>query len=380
MGIIKHLKGFFKYLKISHKAEFLFYAEDKATYSYLSPIIDGLLDLGESVIYVTSDENDPVISHESASFFPVCLGAGIFRTMLFEFVKNKIFVMTMPDLELFHLKRNPRAENSYVYVFHSLVSANLTYYKESLKFYDHVLCAGPHHKAEISKAEILYDWKRKGLHEVGYPKLDDLIKKNNQIVSKDRDAILLAPSWGPQGLFESIGVDFLRTILVKEICLIVRPHPHTLNLHPKIRVELIKLKKEFENLTLDLDIRSFSSLARAKYLVSDWSGLALEYALVFKRPVFFLDTPIKRINNSYQELEIVPIEISIRNSIGKVITIEDFLQLDFNNENLFEQLRSYEDTINNLRNEIVYNVGESGLKGAQKLIEIKRDFLLKISR
>ena len=55
-------------------------------------------------------------------------------------------------------------------------------------------------------------------------------------------------------------------------------------------------------------------------MISDWSGVAIEFALAFKKPVLFIDAPPKCKNPEYKKLNLVPIEISIRNKIGKILT------------------------------------------------------------
>lgn len=50
--------------------------------------------------------------------------------------------------------------------------------------------------------------------------------------------------------------------------------------------------------------------------MTDWSGIAYEYAFTTKKPVLFVDTPMKVMNPEYQKIDTVPINIWMRDVIG----------------------------------------------------------------
>ena len=54
-------------------------------------------------------------------------------------------------------------------------------------------------------------------------------------------------------------------------------------------------------------------------MISDWSGVAIEYALSQAKPTLFIDVPKKINNPDYVEIDITPIEISIRPQIGSIV-------------------------------------------------------------
>ena len=53
-------------------------------------------------------------------------------------------------------------------------------------------------------------------------------------------------------------------------------------------------------------------------MVSDWSGAAIEYALALNKPVVFCNVPRKVNNPNYLDVEIEPLEVSIREKIGVI--------------------------------------------------------------
>ena len=63
-------------------------------------------------------------------------------------------------------------------------------------------------------------------------------------------------------------------------------------------------------------------------MITDWSGISIEYALITKRPVIFINTPKKINNKFFNDIKSEPIEIKIREKIGIVIEESDLLNID----------------------------------------------------
>ena len=136
------------------------------------------------LVFIAGLINDTVIGLPLgiSSFF---VGNGIARTFFFAGLEAEILVMTMPDLQTFHIKRSPYPVK-YVYLHHSLVSTHMIYRSEAFDSFDSILCVGPHHLAEIKARETLYNLPCKELVQHGYGKLDkaiDLLNKNPGIYS-----------------------------------------------------------------------------------------------------------------------------------------------------------------------------------------------------
>ena len=71
--------------------------------------------------------------------------------------------------------------------------------------------------------------------------------------------------------------------------------------------------------TLEQSVESDDSIFKSDFLVSDVSGISLEYAFGTERPVIFMDVPRKVRNEEYEQIGIEPLEISIREKIGVVV-------------------------------------------------------------
>ena len=100
----------------------------------------------------------------------------------------------------------------------------------------------------------------------------------------------------------------------------VRPHLRTL----RDSVELIdSIKENFgknPNFILETGVIKFDSLNNSVGMISDWSGISLEYAFTFERPVIFIDVPKKILNPNWNDITLEPIEVSIRDKIGHIVS------------------------------------------------------------
>ena len=121
----------------------VFYSEGAAYWVHFEPIVDYLVDkLGRTICYVSSSPDDPGLHQGILRILPFCIGEGSVRTMWFSWLQADVMVMTMPDLQSFHIKRS-RWRVHYVYVYHSLVSTHMIYRAGAFDHYDTVFCAGP---------------------------------------------------------------------------------------------------------------------------------------------------------------------------------------------------------------------------------------------
>ena len=153
----------------------VFYSEGPGDWPHMGPVILALLNDGDvSISYLSSDKADPGLAIDHPRLRTFSIGAGTARTMLFARLDCRHMVMTMPDLGNLWLKRSVHPVH-YVYMFHSMNSTHTSYRKGAFDNYDTILCVGPHHVAEIRKAEEVYGLPPKELIEHGSVKLDTVM-------------------------------------------------------------------------------------------------------------------------------------------------------------------------------------------------------------
>ena len=106
----------------------VFYAENEFYYIYLKSILEELIKKYQlNICYVTSSKSDPLLKNENENIKSFYIGEGTVRTKFFLNLRADVLVMTMPDLQTFHIKRSKVKEVNYVYIFHSTVSTHLVY-------------------------------------------------------------------------------------------------------------------------------------------------------------------------------------------------------------------------------------------------------------
>ena len=356
--------------------EIIFYAESRADWPHLGPIVEELTGpLGRSICYVSSDESDPMLSANDPRIRAFFVGSGSTRTTFFRLVEATVMVMTLPDLETFHLKRSVHPVR-YVYVFHSMVSTHMIYRKGAFDAYDTILCVGPHHEAEIRQTEAVYGLPAKELVPHGYARLDAILRAApEQPPAPATDGgpgrnIVLAPSWGECSFIESpVGEELIDLLLGAGHRVVLRLHPMTVRRFPKLGPGLERRFGE-RAFRVETDMRELASVQESELMVSDWSGAALEYAFGRERPVLFVDMPMKVNNPEYERIGLRTIEDSIRSEIGAIVNPNDLpvaLELV---EELCGDPGAFRERLREARERTVYNVGRSASIGAAEVARV----------
>ena len=354
----------------------VFYAEDAASWRYFETIIDELLDThNKQICYVTSSPHDPVLQKEDSRIKTFCIGSGFMRTMWFQYLQAGTMVMTMPDIETYHIKRSKHPVH-YVYVYHSMVSSHMVYRRGAFDYFDSILCVGPHHKEEILATEQLYGLTPKRLVESGYGLLDSILSTTTET---DQDPlkydglgkrVLIAPSWGEHGLIETLGAKLVEVLLQAGHQVTVRPHSMTIRRYPKQLKELGERFSGNASFNLDIALTSQGTVQASDIMISDWSGAALEYAFGLERPVIFVDIPRKVNNPEYEKIPCVPIEVKLRSELGEVVSPENLSDVPGLVDKLCQNPDLWKDMIRELRNRWIYNVGASGKVAADYIAQV----------
>lgn len=361
-----------KFFSVVNK-HLVFYSESSGFYKYYKGFIDYLLDNTNLVIhYITSDPNDMIfeLAKEKTQLRPYYIGEKRLITLMMK-LEADMMVMTMPDLENYHIKRSYIDKNiEYVCVRHEMDSLNLTYRTGALDHYDTIFCTGKHQKEEVEKTEEVYGLPKKVLVECGYPLLDEMradYEKRNLSVH-DKKRILIAPSWQEDNIVDSCLEKLLDNLKGEGYDITVRPHPQ----HVRHRAEFMEhLKKQYErdeDIEIQTDFSSNSTVFEADLVITDWSSIAYEYAYTTRKPVLFINTPMKVMNPEYQKIDTVPINILIREELGCSLNADELDKLSDSVKMLLAHSEEYYEKIGHFVDEYVYNLGTSAEVGAKYMI------------
>ena len=364
----KEFQGYRAYKKLpkSYK-KVVFYSESFQDWHHLKPLLNALLDDDIAVTYVTSDDKDPGLLKLSKKYRSIYIGKGFFRILFFQFLRAKLLILTMMDLNNFELKRSMHPVH-YVYIFHSLTSTHMVDTEKSFDHYDTIFCAGPHQKKEIELREKNKDLKAKNLIPYGYPRIEKLIQLSSK-PKNEKKVILLAPTWGEQSIINLMGMEICSIILNQGYSLILRPHHETIKRSPQLIDEIENKYSHLETFRLVREMGDSESLLQSDLLICDWSGTAIEYAFGLEKPIIFIDIPPRVRNPNWREIQSEPLEMSIREKVGRVICPSKLDELPSSISQLLNEDQLSSSPIKSLREEFIYNLSRSEITGRE---EIKR--------
>lgn len=365
-------RKYYKQFEHTEGKRLVFYSEGKGFYKYYAPIIDYLIEKSEYIIdYVTSDPEDPILDDSTGRIRPYYVAQDKYLIPLFMKLDCDICVMTMPDLEKYHIKRSKvRDDIEYIYVFHGMGSSALTLRKGALDNYDTLFCVGEDSVIEIRQMEELYGTRKKTLVETGYVLLDQMITEYNEDKSNNDKTVLIAPSWQPDNIIDVCIEKMLDILADTKYKVVVRPHPQQVR-HEKQRFEeMVEKYKIYENIEIQTDFSSNFTVMNADLIITDWSDIAFEYAFTTLKPVLFIDTPMKVMNSDYDKIEIKPINIALRNVIGESLAVEDIGELNAVISRLIADRDKYHDIIKKTRAEHIFNIGKSKILSGKYIMKV----------
>lgn len=363
-------KRFFK----DYEMQLVFYSEKNGFYKYFQNIIETLLEKSDVVInYITNDPNDKVFEMESDRFKPYYIGENKFIVMMMK-MEADLVVMTTPDLETFHIKRSlVRKDNEYIYVPHDVNSPNLAFRKEALDHFDTIFSSGFLCTKEIRKREEMYKLPEKRIIEWGSSVIDNMIESYNEMDKREKAVkeILIAPSWQKDNILSSCIEEILENLQGHGYKIIVRPHPQFVR-HESERLDYLRNKfhmDEREDMEMQTDFSSNRTVYEADVIITDWSSIAFEYSFATLKPALFINTPMKILNKDYEELGITPIDIELRNVIGRSVDMDKLSTLSDVVEELLYNNEFSSEAFEKIRDKYIYNVGHSGEVGAEYIME-----------
>ncbi len=380
-GFWQCLQGFLAYGKLPpEKRRIVFYSEGKTYWPFLRPFVEALVETtSEQLTYVSSERDDPGVNYRPDRVTGLVVGEGMIRSFWFSMLKADVLVMTMPDLDIYHVKRSQAAPVNYVYVMHGCDSVFMVLREQALDRFDTVFCAGPHNLVEIRKREEMKHLPAKKLVEVGYPYQDELIataaKTANEYWTESSGRpirVLLAPSWSEkkEGTLETVGRELVGILLDAGFETTLRPHPQTRKFLPDVITSIEKEYGNRPNFTLEANTTGKDSLMKADLLISDWSAITFEFAFSRLKPVLYIDVPRKAMNPNYQELGIEPFEVRMRSEIGEVLAPSEISHAPDAIRRLCADAASHAEKLQKLLHENVFNVGTSAQVGAAALVAL----------
>ncbi len=290
-GLLLRLKFFFTGGRSKDYKEegddLVIFNEHKRYLSTFRPILAELQKRKIPVRYLTASKDDPLLEKNLEGIKCEFIGEGNLAWARLNHVRAKVLLSTTPGLSVYQWKRS-KGVQYYVHILHAVGSA-LGYRMFGLDFYDAVLVGGPVHEKEIREIEEIRQIPKKTIVTVGCPYMDSLKQRFDAVPKRENPVrtVLLAPSWGQSGLLTRFGEPLIRALIDTGARLIIRPHPQTVLTEKEILEPLQEKFPESDQVAWDLSDDNFPALLMSDIMVTDFSGVIFDYALVFDKPILY---------------------------------------------------------------------------------------------
>jgi YidC/Oxa1 family membrane protein insertase len=354
--------------------ELVFYALNGGQYKYYKNIIEYLLEHSDVVIhYLTNDPEDVVfqLDHERIEAYYASQRKTI--SLLLK-LKTKIFFTTVPDLQVYHMKRSIVQEDiEYIHIIHGIPSAHMTAREKAYDHFDTIFCVGPHHVRELQRRIQIANLPSKNLVKAGYPVYDQLIESYSERRDQvnDRPQILIAPSWQKENILETCIDEILDALVGKGYQIIVRPHIQFTIMFPDRMEELAGKYAKYtttEEIIFDLNFAENKYIFTADLLMTDWSGIAYEFSYCGLRPSVFINTPMKVLNPNYELYGLEVTDITLRDKVGISVDIDQLEMLGKKIASLLANKDEYKERIQEVVENHLFYPRRSGEAGGRYII------------
>lgn len=275
----------------TNRIPYLIFSDNKWYWNIFKPICDEFERRGIPLEYWTASEEDPGLNEKYEHVKCVFIGEGNKAFGKLNFANAGIVLSTTPGLGVYQWKRSNNV-SWYVHTFHSTGDSAL-YRMFGLDFYDAVLLSGNIQEKNIRNMEkIRPGIRQKELTYVGSAYMDVMKERlnNTRPVENGDVTVLVASSWGKSSVLSSIGKELIRALIDTGYNIVIRPHPQSFVSEIPLMKELQSDFPEGDRLSWNRDNDNFDILNKADIMITDFSSVIFDYALIFDKPVLYADT------------------------------------------------------------------------------------------
>lgn len=293
-GLIVKIRFIFSRGKIKDEQNsvipFVIFSDDKRYWSVFEPVCKELSEREFDVTYFTASPDDPALKCEYPHFHSQFIGEDNRAFARLNMLSATMVLSTTPGLDVYQWKRS-KGVKYYVHMMHA--ASDITGYKMfGVDYYDAVLISGEYQKNDIRSLEKLRNLPEKEIEMIGIPYMDKMAKrlKENPAVKNKTTTVLLAPSWGKSSIFGRFGGKVIDELLKTDYNIIIRPHPQSFKSEQELIGSLMQKYPDSDKIKWNRDADNFEVLKSSDIMISDFSGVIHDFALVYDKPVIYADT------------------------------------------------------------------------------------------
>ena len=320
ISFFSDLLNFFKFKKNEKKYKFCIFTENDYLLNYLLEVIkkkNKKKTVIVSLNKITEKENLPNLIVFKTNFF---------RELFFLTLKIKFFYCSTPCLGNSFFKKSKFSNTVYIYLQHSNIGLNMAYEEEAFYKFDIIQVVNKFQFKDATEIKKKLNLKFRIVRTKYY--FLNQFKKN--IINKEGNYCLIAPTWGTNFYSSGILEKLHNFFTIKKIPYKFRPHPMSVK-NKDLNVEELK-KKNYS-----IDYNQNISFNQINHLITDWSGIFIEYCLLKKRKALLFDTEAKIRNFNFQKFNSIPAEIACRENMGYILQEKEIEKLtDFFEEEKYQ--------------------------------------------
>ena len=292
-NFFRELFIFFDFKKIEKNYKYLFFNENEYTFSYLKDYI--LSKKNKSNIIVLTMENI-----ENPYCKTIQIKNKFLLKILFLTLNCKYIYTTSTNLNNSIFLRSKVSRSKYIYLQHSPVSLSMIYDEKAFLYFDAIQAINKSQYNDVRDINKLFKKKIKPFKS----RYRFISKKLNELNKQSID-VLIAPTWHTDFYKLNIHEKLFEIFKKENISFEFRPHPMSIK------------KKEFRiNNNIKINTEKFIDFGKFKFLISDWSGIFIEFAIINKSRPILINTSKKILNKNYLSFSNLPIELVSRKTIA----------------------------------------------------------------
>ena len=333
--MIDYILDIFNFLRlIINKYKIGFFVENKNIFEYLKPYILKKSKKRTIAIITFEEFNKLSDNIQVYQFRTNIIRELVFLTLKFEFIYS-----STPNLNNSIFKKSIFSNCKYIFLQHSLCSVTMIYDFNAFDSFDAVQSVTKYQYDEYQEIKKLKKLKYK-IFKSNYLFLKEKIYRKK---SHNLKKVLIAPTWKTDFYKSGILKKLSKLLNENDVKYDFRPHPLSLK-KKEISIKELKELKICFNIDPNLNYSDYD------LLISDWSGIFLEFAFL-KKKVFLLETKKKVLNSNYDNIGIIPAEIKLRSTFAKNFELTDLnlilseiqIELKKNNESFINIDKFYFD-------------------------------------
>ena len=271
----------------NEKIPVVIYSDSKRYWNVFEPVVNELEKRGIRSEYWTQSEDDPAFLSTYKNVTCRFIGSINKAITKLNVMNASVCLSTTPGLDVYQWKRSKNTD-CYIHIYHT-VSSGVLYRMFALDYYDVVMLSGDFIEENLRKLESIRNLSAKELVKVGLPHFDRMMEevRSRTFEKTDGITVLLAPTWGVNSLFNTLGDELIDRLIETGHNIVIRPHPQSYTAEAELIDRLKKKYPETERLHWNSDNDNINVLGCSDIMISDYSGVIYDYVIIFDKPVIY---------------------------------------------------------------------------------------------